>query len=134
MSPFHVTYKNIQIADQNKEQDVIANLTMTYNAQFEQRLYNDLIKLEGMKVVGDPVWLLSRESHGWQGQYNASEIMRININRPDQRDYMNTGEMSTEANLSMGGYYEIITVNHDFSGGLFTQSLEGYRLKNFGID
>jgi hypothetical protein len=105
-----------------------------YNLEFESRISNDLISLEGMKVLGDPIWLTSRESLG--GALNkpqVSEAIRLNIFSPSQNDYMRPNKSSMSSDRSIGGFYEIYEVNHMFSGGVFTQEFTGYRLKNLGI-
>jgi murein DD-endopeptidase MepM/ murein hydrolase activator NlpD len=94
----------------------------------ERRIGPDLIKLDGFTVRGDPRWFLGI------GQFPMIEnqlscIIRINVLVPDQNDYMNPEGMYRKiGETSLGGYYEVVTIDHEFRGGVYTQKMTGARV------
>ena len=113
-----------------------AKLTFSeYQQNFERMISADTGQLEGMRVRGDPRWLIN------YGQYASSEssagkwsristLIRINIKAPNQSEYMSPGSGQRQNDLSFGGYYEIAKIDTQLERGGFTQTLAGYRLFN----
>jgi len=110
-------------------------LQIAYDTQFEQRITGDMISLDDLEVRGDPRWLLSKEylPNAVRGRTTGTQVIRLDVFAPQQQDYMNSEIYKSEANpyadVSVGGFYEIIEVNHRFENGQFLQNLKGYRLR-----
>lgn len=114
-----------------------SELKFKYDQEFENRITNDLLTLDGMEVIGDPIWLISKSLvHGIPDSHiRATNIIRIEAKAPDQTGYMNPDNPEADGDhaKSIGGFYEILTVEHNFkSDGTFTQNLSGYRLRGLG--
>ena len=104
-----------------------------YEIDLEQRLFNDLVKLSNMEVRGDPRWLLSKSTANVPAtNSNFSSIIRLNINSPDQDEYMQEvwDPRKPPTDESLGGFYEIITVETIIENGMFNQKLDGYRIRS----
>lgn len=101
-----------------------------YDRAFENMLRNDLLTLEGMKVRGDPQWLYVRNFHALNYAGTAN-IIRLNMYAPEQDQYMNPNSSVAQRNQSIGGFFEILQVEHTFEGGSYEQVLSGYKLRGF---
>lgn len=99
-----------------------------YELAFERRIGRDLVKLEGMTVRGDPRWLLAEMSGPMKKFSNLSSLIIINMLVPDQSEYMSASPLPRQRDLNLGGYYEVVTIEHKIEGGKFTQVLGGYRV------
>ena len=99
-----------------------------YELAFERRIGPDLVKLEGMEVHGDPRWMLAAEQGPAKPFNNLSSLIIVNMNAPDQSEYMSQSSLPRQRDLNLGGYYEIVTVEHKLIDGKFTQILGGYRV------
>lgn len=125
-----------------------------YELYMQDYLSLDLLKLEGMVVRGDPVWLLSpyatvdvvgleKLTSTTEGtassqpsavsyvQPRGGSIIFLKIRPPVQTDYMNPnrGSASSYPNI-IGGFYQITSVTSTFKDGRFTQSLDGIKLNH----
>jgi murein DD-endopeptidase MepM/ murein hydrolase activator NlpD len=98
-----------------------------YELSLERRIGPDLIKLDNFQVRGDPRWFVGRDQYGKYAN-QLSSLIRINILVPDQHDYMNPNSTYEKAETSIGGFYELISIDHEFRGGSFIQKMNGYRV------
>ena len=126
--------------------DVQTNETLygysLYQEQLENRLRLSSVVLEGLEIRGEPQWLSSIyslnenqivENADAAGIANslATDIIYLKLLYPDQREYMNPDSDVTRPILlsaNYGGFFQIISVDHKFEGGLYSQSLQGHRL------
>jgi hypothetical protein len=99
-----------------------------YELQFERKIGPDLVKLEGMEVRGDPRWLVGYYQQGAEEFKHVSSLIRVNMKAPSQDEYMSASSLPREHDLSLGGYYEVLSIEHKLEGGRFTQILGGYRV------
>jgi len=126
-----------------------------YTTYMSDYLSLDLLKLNGMTVRGDPIWLLSPyansgmnnlekigdvsgitsigdtiSSHGAiQATPRTDQVIFLKMNPPDQNDFMNPNRKSGSSYPSMiGGFYLVTSVTSIFDGGNFTQSIDGLKL------
>lgn len=124
-----------------------------YETYMDDYLSLDLLQLNGMQVRGDPVWMLSpyanqdidgleqiRASEGVaesapsaqiQVRPRQGQIIFLKIRAPEQDDHMNPQRSSASSYPNIiGGFYQLTSVTSTFSGGKFTQSLEGIKLNH----
>lgn len=124
-----------------------------YETYMDDYLSLDLLKLNGMQVRGDPVWMLSpyanqdidgleqlRASEGVsdgspsaqiQVRPRQGQVIFLKIKAPEQDDHMNPNRNSASSYPNIvGGFYQLTTVTSTFNGGKFTQSLEGIKLNH----
>lgn len=130
--PLHGTNRNGGQADGTGNQS--GNETSErkmFDQQTEDRLNADLLTLDNLSVRGDPNWLMVDVDFN---DALVSDVIQINVRTPDQDDYMSEPWSSNNpgSNITLGGLYEIISVDNTFSGGVFTQKLDGYKLINHG--
>jgi len=114
-----------------------------YMREFKDWLANDQQQIDNLHVRGDPLWLLSPyASSDMNRLVQISEMIKpqtdsiifINIKAPNQRDYANPAnydgsERKANPNV-MGGFYGVYHVSSSFSGGSFTQTIQGYKLNH----
>lgn len=106
----------------------------SYELAMERRIGADLLSLNGMQVRGDPRWFTQYYHYSDESSYSmyhiTAPLIRINMYMMDQSEYMTAGQNQNarQNDLSLGGWYEIISINHTFKGGVFTQTLEGARV------
>lgn len=126
--------------------DIQSNGSLYGNSLYQEQLQNRLrlssIVLEGLEIRGEPQWLASiyslnenqiTENTNSVGIANslATDIIYLKLLYPDQREYMNPDSDVTRPILlsaNYGGFFQIISVEHKFEGGLYNQSLQGHRL------
>lgn len=115
----------------------------------------DLLRLNGMKVRGDPVWLLSpyanldidllqqvndtapngvaeqTPTNTIQVRPRGGQIIYLRMFAPEQDDLMNPARPygSSYPNI-IGGFYQVLDVTSVFENGRFTQSIEGIKLNH----
>lgn len=99
-----------------------------YDKAFENMLKNDMLTLEGMKVRGDPQWLYVRNLHALS-YVGTANVIRLNVWAPNPEQYMNPNSTTPIRDQSIGGFFEILQVEHTFEGGSFEQVLSGYKLR-----
>jgi len=125
--------------------ETVPNDVLFGYALYQERLENSLrvssIKLEGLDIRGDPQWLASiyslNENQMIENATNevasslATDIIYLKLLYPDQSEYMNEDSDTTKPILlsaNYGGFFQIISVEHSFEGGIYNQKLTGYRL------
>lgn len=127
----------------SSEGAILAARKNTYMREMQDWLANDQQQIDDLRVRGDPLWLLSPyASFDMNRLKQISAIIRpqtdsiifINIKAPNQRDYANpdyyNGSKRKGNPTVMGGFYGVNFVNSMFSGGSFTQTIEGYKLNH----
>lgn len=114
-----------------------------YMREFKDWLANDQQQIDNLHVRGDPLWLLSPyASSDMNRLVQISEMIKpqtdsiifINMKAPHQRDYANPANYDgseRKANPNaMGGFYGVYSISSSFSGGSFTQTIQGYKLNH----
>jgi len=116
-----------------------------YLREFKDWLANDQQQIDNLVVRGDPLWLLSPyasesinrlESISELIRPNTDAIIFIDIKAPTQRNYMDADAYNALAdNVNrnpnvMGGFYGVYAVESTFSGGKFTQKIQGYKMNH----
>jgi len=110
-----------------------------YQEQLERFLRVQSVSLEGLEIRGEPQWLSSLHNIERPVNTNAREfetslgtdIIYLKLVYPEQSEYMNPESNYSEPILksaNYGGFYQVITVENKFEGGLFTQTFTGHRL------
>lgn len=128
------------------------NRRYIYENHMRDYLNLDLLRLNGMKVRGDPAWLLNPYSNhdignlseiaetagiGATSQANikvrprTGQIIFLRLFAPHQDDTMNPNRAraSSYPNI-IGGFYQVSTIVSTFENGNFTQNLEGVKLNH----
>ena len=106
----------------------------------------DLIELD-MAIIGDPVYILTKEYFN-DGQKMGQQIIQneqdlgstdgmvyvnVNFKQPERGDIdQSRGVIPVTKKAVFSGVYRLTIVNNVFENGLFTQSLQGVRVKNQG--
>ena len=106
----------------------------------------DLIELD-MAIIGDPVYILTKEYFN-DGQKMGQQIIQneqdlgstdgmvyvnVNFKQPERGDIdQSRGVIPVTKKAVFSGVYRLTTVSNVFENGLFTQSLQGVRVKNQG--
>lgn len=139
---FNETRKSDPVGSTSSAGDLRRSL---YQQYMDDHTKNDLLLLEGMEVRGDPVWLLSPYSTVNLDGYDSvtltndsnrvvartGKVIFLKILTPSQKDYMSpTRGASTRRGNIIGGFYEVIKVENDFSGGLFTQRIHAAKMNH----
>lgn len=127
----------------SSEAAVLAARKNRYMREFSDWLANDQQQIDNLQVRGDPLWLLSPyASSDMNRLQQISELIRphsdviifINIKAPNQRDYANpenyNGSVRKSNPNTMGGFYGVSRITNSFSGGSFTQTIQGYKLNH----
>ncbi len=122
---------------------VLAARKNRYMREFKDWLANDQQQIDDLKVRGDPLWLLSPyASSDMNRLQQISQMIRpqtdsiifINVKAPNQRDYTNPENYNGAARKAnpnvMGGFYGVTRISSTFSGGSFTQVIQGYKLNH----
>ncbi len=107
---------------------------------------NDLLKLDGLRVRGDPIWMLS--AYGNQVIDSSlpspnlldpqkaiinqgDKVIFLNMKPPALNDYLNPDRRSASTQPNMiSGFYTVTKATSVFAGGKFTQNLEGFKIEN----
>ncbi len=125
-----------------------------YETYLNDYLAFDLLKLDGLQVRGDPVWLLGpygnldinslqkitasegvgigiKQDPGLQVRPRTGQVIFLKLFPPVQDDYMNPNRShgSSHPNI-IGGFYQILSVTSTFENGRFTQSIEGAKMSH----
>ena len=124
---------------------ILAARKNRYMREFKDWLANDQQQIDNLQVRGDPLWLLSPYASSDMNRLtqvspmirpSTDAVIFINIKAPNQRDYMaprdydkNINEQNRNPNV-MGGFYGVYRVTSTFSGGGFTQTIQGYKLNH----
>jgi len=118
-----------------------------YMREFQDWLANDQMQIEDLQVRGDPLWLLSPYASADMNRLkkigglikpNTDKCIFINIRAPKQKNYMDPDSYSTIKSEDkkgrnpnvMGGFYGVYSVESTFSGGSFTQKIQGYKMNH----
>lgn len=125
------------------EGSILAARKNRYMREFKDWLANDQQQIDNLNVRGDPLWLLSPYASADMNRLQqlskmirpqTDSIIFINIKAPNQRDYANPenydGSMRKANPNVMGGFYGVTRVTSTFSGGSFTQTIQGYKLNH----
>jgi hypothetical protein len=144
-SPDNLLYGDVTSPDDQRRND--------YELYMADYLSLDLLKLNGMKVRGDPVWLLSpyasldidllepiqsgagiselNPTNTIQVRPRGGQIIYLRMFAPAQNDLMDPTRPygSTYPNI-IGGFYQVLDVTSVFENGNFTQSIEGVKLNH----
>lgn len=115
-----------------------------YENEFNNLVQTDLIQLDNMEVRGDPRWLFTASNRQWTSVEQEqqplpegdarSDVIMVNVMSPKAQQYMAreglTTALAAEENRAydLTGFYQIVSVEHTFSGGLYTQKFAGTRL------
>lgn len=116
-----------------------------YLREFQDWLANDQLQIDNLHVRGDPLWLLSPYASSDMNRLaNLSQIIRpstdkvifINVVAPSQKNYAGPEnydnkkrEVGKNPNV-IGGFYGVYSVESTFSGGSFTQKIQGYKINH----
>ncbi len=110
-----------------------------YLREFQDWLTRDQMQLDDLTVRGDPIWLLSPYASADMNRINPlSDVIRpstdkvifININAPDQRNYMEPDANKRSNPNIIGGFYGVYSVSSIFNNGSFTQKINGYKINH----
>lgn len=126
-----------------------------YETYLNDYLSLDLLKLNGMHVRGDPLWLLSpyasndivpEQMHvtgeGVTGvdwtitgvpniKPRTGTVVFLRLFAPDQNDYQNPNRTAAAPYPNIiAGFYQILSVDSTFEEGKFTQKIEGMKINN----
>lgn len=126
-------------------------LRNAYANYIDDHLRNDLLTLDGMKIRGDPIWLLSPygnfpldtlelpdggiDTSKPESQVRiyprTGKLIFLKLLAPDQDDL---GDVNRQGGSSypniIGGFYEITTIKSMFENGTFTQEIDGVKLNH----
>ena len=127
-----------------------------YLRSVQNNLESDLLEID-LKVRGDPIYLFSpygtqslnildpldsirydnSNSEGNQDvdkfavQPSTDKVFFLDVQAPNQADYMNPNRREGSSNDSIiGGFYQILEVQSELQGGLFTQTIKGMKIPN----
>lgn len=130
------------------------NRLMKYLYYENDHFENDMLRLEGMNIKGDPIWLMSpyasarinplTDSAGVSGsgaadvkiQPQSSRVIFLRMNVPNQDDYMGPKFFADGLNKHphiIGGFYEVLKVTSTFSGGKFLQKVDAVKIANLNF-
>jgi len=122
---------------------ILAARKNTYMREMKDWLANDQQQIDNLHVRGDPLWLLSPYASNDMNRVEqlspmirpqTDSVIFINIKAPHQRDYANPdyydGSQRKPNPNVMGGFYGVSRVTSTFSGGSFTQIINGYKLNH----
>lgn len=113
----------------------------------------DLLSLEGLRIKGDPIWLLSPYTNVDLTSYEnggssrgistlgsggvvpiktrTGQVIFLKIFPPNQNDFMNPNRTSGSSyETIIGGFYQVLSVTSSFEGGKFYQSVDGIKINN----
>jgi hypothetical protein len=105
-----------------------------YLQDLNKRIHADLVKIEDMEVRGDPGWLFSTLVYVPEIRQAPSVacVFRLNVIAPDQSAYMDpqaqVDRRATGAEANLGGFYQVVTIEHRMEDGMYTQKITGVRL------
>ncbi len=127
-----------------------------YLRSVQNNLESDLLEID-LKVRGDPIYLFSPyatqslnvldpldairyDNSNLEGnqdvdkfavQPSTDKVFFLDVRAPNQIDYMNPHrrEGSSEDTI-IGGFYQILEVQSEFQGGIFTQTIKGMKIPN----
>lgn len=120
----------------------------TYLSFLDEHLKYELLKIEDLKIRGDPVWLttpygnvtpdnalqfINSSIGGFYAKVypRVGNIIFLKILAPNQDDMMNPvrDRASSYPNI-IGGFYEVLSVRSVFEGGNFTQNITAVKLNH----
>jgi len=121
----------------------------SYANFLDDHLQNDLLRLEGFKIRGDPVWLLRPYASSDLDALNAinatdnrnvkiytrtGKVIFLRVFAPGQDDMMSP-QLSRASNSPaiIGGFYEVYTVTSAFEDGRFYQELNGAKMNHLNF-
>ncbi len=123
----------------------------SYMNFLDDHLQNDLLRLEGFKIRGDPVWLLRPyansdldtlnstpvrdETEGTVKIYTRTgKVIFLRVFAPGQDDMMSPQlARATSSPAIIGGFYEVYTVTSAFEDGKFYQELTGAKMNHLNF-
>lgn len=127
-----------------------------YLRSVQNNLDSDLLEID-LKVKGDPIYLFSpygtqslnvldpldsirsnnSNSEGNQDvdklvvQPSTDKVFFLDVKSPNQVDYMNPNrQLGSTTDSIIGGFYMIVEVQSEFSGGQFTQNINAMKIPN----
>ena len=143
---FGVTADNYAIGSTLAENDPGVQYKRNYLNYVDDHLRNDLLVLDGFKIRGDPVWLLSpyasasldtENSETFRGvkiYYNTGKVIFVKMFAPGQDDLANPQLNRATSRVGIiGGFYEVTTVTSQFDGGVFYQSINGVKMNHLNF-
>lgn len=121
----------------------------SYMNFLDDHLQNDLLRLEGFKIRGDPAWLLrpyanvdldllqaipSSIDNNVKIYTRTGKVIFLRIFAPGQDDLMKPQvSRASDSPAIIGGFYEVYSVTSAFEDGRFYQELNGAKMNHLNF-
>jgi hypothetical protein len=138
-SPFRYMMAQSNSVDETTPNEELEGYSL-YQQELERALRTQSVTLENLEIRGDPQWLASiyslddPQANLSDAQLNlalTTDVIYLKLLYPEQTEYMNPNIDYNNSQLksaNYGGFFQVISVEHKFEGGDYSQSFVGHRL------